>query len=407
VSSAAGVNESDLVRRARTFVVAMGVVSLFGDMSYEGARGLVGPYLGLLGASAVAVSVSAGLGELAGYTLRLLTGWLADRTRAHWPLTILGYAANLVVIPGLAFAGSWQVAVGLVIGERIGKAIRSPARSTLVSYAARRAGEGKSFGLEEALDQIGAVAGPLLTTAAIALRPGEPPLVGYRQAFLVLALPALVTLLLVLAARRTFATPEDLEPPAPVGHVQLGGSFWTLVAAAALVGLGFADWALVAFHAGRSGLVALGLLPLLYAGAMGVDALAALAFGFAFDRRGPGVLALSSVVGAAAAPLIFLGSSTGALITGAALWAVTLGAQESVYKAAVARLVSPSTRGRAYGLFFAVFGVAWFLGSVALGWLYEHARVAMVVFAVVPQLLAAPLFLLAMRTGEPARLPQR
>ena len=385
----------------------MGVVSLFGDMSYEGARGLVGPYLGLLGASALAVSISAGAGELAGYTLRLLTGWLADRTRAHWLLTILGYSMNLVVVPGLAFAGSWQVAVGLVIGERVGKAIRSPARSTLVSYAARRAGEGKSFGLEEALDQIGAVAGPLLTTVAIALRSGQPPLAGYRLAFLVLALPALVTLLLVLAARRTFPTPEDLEPPAPVGPVQLGGPFWTLVAAAALVGLGFADWALVAFHAGRSGLVALGLLPLLYAGAMGVDALAALGFGFAFDRRGPGVLALSCVVGAAAAPLVFLGSSTGALIAGAALWAVTLGAQESVYKAAVARLVSPSQRGRAYGLFFAVFGVAWFLGSVALGWLYEHARTAMVVFAVVPQLAAAPLFLLAMRTAGTARSPRQ
>ena len=385
----------------------MGVVSLFGDMSYEGARGLVGPYLGLLGASALVVSISAGAGELAGYTLRLLTGWLADRTRAHWLLTILGYSMNLVVVPGLAFAGSWQVAVGLVIGERVGKAIRSPARSTLVSYAARRAGEGKSFGLEEALDQIGAVAGPLLTTVAIALRSGQPPLAGYRLAFLVLALPALVTLLLVLAARRTFPTPEDLEPPAPVGPVQLGGPFWTLVAAAALVGLGFADWALVAFHAGRSGLVALGLLPLLYAGAMGVDALAALGFGFAFDRRGPGVLALSCVVGAAAAPLVFLGSSTGALIAGAALWAVTLGAQESVYKAAVARLVSPSQRGRAYGLFFAVFGVAWFLGSVALGWLYEHARTAMVVFAVVPQLAAAPLFLLAMRTAGTARSPRQ
>jgi MFS family permease len=387
----------DLVRRARMFVVTMGVVSLFGDMSYEGARGLVGPYLGLLGASAVAVSVSAGAGELAGYTLRLLTGWLADRTRAHWPLTILGYAVNLVVVPGLAFAGSWEVAVGMVIGERVGKAIRSPARSTLLSHAARRAGEGKSFGLEEALDQIGAVSGPLLTAAAIALRSGRPPLAQYRLAFLVLVLPAVVTLVLVLAARRAFPTPEDLEPPGPTEHVRLGSGFWLLVAASALVGLGFADWALVAFHAGRSGLVSLGLLPLLYAGAMGVDALAALAFGHAFDRRGPGVLALSCVVGAGAAPLVFLGGSVGALLAGAALWAVAMGAQESVYKAAVARLVSPSQRGRAFGLFFAVFGVAWFVGSAALGWLYEHARVAMVAFAVIPQLAAAAVFLRAMR----------
>ncbi len=302
---------TDLVRRARAFVVTMGVVALFGDMTYEGARGLVGPYLGLLGASAVAVGLAAGAGELAGYALRLVTGWLADRTRAHWLLTIVGYSFNLVVVPALALAGSWEVAVALVIGERVGKAIRSPARSTLVSYAARRAGEGASFGLEEALDQIGAVAGPLLTALAIAARPGSAPLGAYRLAFGVLAVPAVATLVLVLAARRWFPAPEEFEPPPEPARVGLGPSFRLLVAAAALVGLGFADWALIAFHAGRSGLVALQRLPLLYAGAMALDGVAALAFGRAFDRRGPGVLALSCLVGAAAAPLVFLGGSAG------------------------------------------------------------------------------------------------
>ncbi|MGZ6164363.1 MAG: MFS transporter [Myxococcaceae bacterium] len=388
---------TDLVRRARAFVITMGVVALFGDMTYEGARGLVGPYLGLLGASAVGVGVAAGAGELAGYALRLVSGWLADRTRAHWLLTIVGYSFNLVVVPGLALAGSWEVAVALVIGERVGKAIRSPARSTLVSYAARRAGEGASFGLEEALDQIGAVAGPLLTALAIAARPGSAPLDAYRLAFGVLAVPALATLVLVLAARRSFPAPEEFEPPPEPARVGLGPSFRLLVAAAALVGLGFADWALIAFHAGRSGLVALQLLPVLYAGAMALDGVAALAFGRAFDRRGPGVLALSCLVGAGAAPLVFLGGSVGALLAGAALWAVAMGAQESIYKAAVARLVPPAQRGRAYGLFFAGFGVAWFVGSTAMGWLYEHSRPGLVTLAVVAQLAAAPVFLVAAR----------
>jgi MFS family permease len=387
---------SDLVRKARAFVVTMGIVSLFGDMTYEGARGLVGQYLGLLGASALAVGVAAGAGELAGYTLRLFTGWLADRTGAHWPLTILGYAFNLVVVPGLALVSSWQLAMVLVIAERIGKAIRSPARTTLMSHAARRAGEGKSFGLEEALDQIGAVAGPLITAGAIALR-HDSPLAGYRLAFGVLFVPALVTLVLVLAARRWFPSPEDLEPPPAANLVAFGGAFRTYLAAAALVGLGFADWALVAFHGGRSGLVSLSALPLLYAGAMGVDALAALGFGHAFDRRGPGVVALSCIAGAGAAPLVFLGGSLPALLAGAALWAVALGAQESVYKAAIARLVPAEQRGRAYGLFFAVFGVAWFAGSVAMGWLYEHSRPGLVTLAVIAQLAAAPLFLRATR----------
>ena len=388
---------TDLVRRARAFVVTMGVVALFGDMTYEGARGLVGPYLGLLGASAVGVGLAAGAGELAGYALRLVTGWLADRTRAHWLLTIVGYSFNLVVVPALALAGSWEVAVALVIGERVGKAIRSPARSTLVSYAARRAGEGASFGLEEALDQIGAVAGPLLTALAIAARPGSAPLGAYRLAFGVLAVPAVATLVLVLAARRWFPAPEEFEPPPEPARVGLGPSFRLLVAAAALVGLGFADWALIAFHAGRSGLVALQRLPLLYAGAMALDGFAALAFGRAFNRRGAGVLALSCLVGAAAAPLVFLGGSAGALLAGAALWAVALGAQESIYKAAVARLVPPAQRGRAYGFFFAGFGVAWFVGSAAMGWLYEHSRPGLVALAVGAQLAAAPVFLVAAR----------
>lgn len=391
--------DRQLVRRARAFVVTMGVVALFGDMTYEGARGLVGPYLGLLGASALGVGVAAGAGELAGYALRLVTGWLADRTGAHWLLTIVGYAFNLVVVPGLALAGSWEVAVALVIAERVGKAIRSPARSTLVSYAARRAGEGASFGLEEALDQIGAVAGPLLTALAIAARPGSAPLGAYRLAFLVLAVPAVATLVLVLLARRFFPAPEEFEPPPEAAHVGLGASFRLHVAAAALVGLGFADWALVAFHAGRSGLVPLQRLPLLYAAAMGLDGLAALGFGRAFDRRGPAVLALSCVVGAAAAPLVFLGGSAGALLAGAALWAAAMGAQESIYKAAVARLVPPAQRGRAFGLFFAGFGVAWFVGSTAMGWLYEHSRPALVTLAVVAQLAAAPVFLLAARAS--------
>ena len=396
--------DTDLVRRARTFVVTMGVVALFGDMTYEGARGLVGPYLGLLGASALGVGIAAGAGELAGYGLRLGTGWLADRTRAHWLLTIVGYSFNLVVVPGLALAGSWEVAVALVIGERVGKAIRSPARSTLVSYAARRAGEGASFGLEEALDQIGAVAGPLLTAVAIAAHPGNGPLGAYRLGFLVLAIPAVATLVLVLVARRWFPSPEDFEPPPEPAHVGLGWSFRLTLAGAALVGLGFADWALIAFHAGRSGLVAVQLLPVLYAAAMAIDGVAALLLGRAFDRRGPGVLALSCLAGASAAPLVFLGGSAGALLAGAALWAVAMGAQESVYKAAVARLVPAAQRGRAYGIFFAVFGVAWFVGSAAMGWLYEHSRPGLVMLAVVAQLAAAPVFLVAARgMGRPAQ----
>ncbi|MCC6216455.1 MAG: MFS transporter [Polyangiaceae bacterium] len=371
----------------------MGVVALFGDMTYEGARGLVGPYLALLGASATAVGFAAGLGEFLGYSLRLVTGWLGDRTRAYWPLVIVGYSLNLVAVPGLALVGSWEAAVALVVLERVGKAVRSPARSTLVSHAANRVGAGTSFGIEEALDQVGAVSGPLLTAAVIWGARGEPVEARYRYAFAVLLLPVLANLAFVSFARRRFPRPEELEPPPSAEPARLGGVFRWYIGGAMLLALGFADWALVAYHAGRTGLLEPALLPVLYAGAMGVDAVAALAFGTWFDRRGLAVLAAAAGASALFAPLVFLVPSGAALAAGAACWAVGMGAQDSVFKAAIARLVPRAERARAYGVFFACFGFAWWIGSTAMGYLYERSLVALVVFSVVTQLASVPVLL--------------
>lgn len=393
-------------KRARTFVVLMGVVALFGDMTYEGARGLVGPYLALLGASATAVGFAAGLGEFLGYGLRLATGWLGDRTRAYWPLVIAGYGINLVAVPGLALVGSWEAAVALLLLERIGKAIRSPARSTLVSYAASTAGVGKSFGLEEALDQIGAVSGPLLTALAIWIVRGEPVSTQYRVAFLVLLIPVVLNLALVLSARAKFPRPDSFESAGRHDHPQLGGLFRWYVVGVMLMGLGFADWALVAFHASRTGTLDAATLPLLYAGAMAIDALGALAFGVLFDRYGLLVLAGTTVASAIFAPLVFLVPSTALLVVGAACWALGMGAQDSIFKAAIAKLVPKEERGRAYGRFFAFFGLAWWIGSTTMGWLYERSMTALVVFSVATQLAAVPVLLfvgLRVRRIEGAR----
>lgn len=388
---------AETIRGARHFIVLMGIVALFGDMTYEGARGLVGPYLALLGASATAVGFAAGLGEFLGYGLRLFTGWLGDRTRAYWPLVIGGYAVNLVAVPGLALVGSWQAAVVLLLLERIGKAVRSPARSTLVSYAANQAGVGKSFGLEEALDQIGAVSGPLLTALAIWVVRDEPVTARYRVAFLVLLLPVLLNLGLVVTARRKFPRPESFEQTERKDHPGMGRLFRWYVAAVMLLGLGFADWALVAFHATRAELLDAAIVPLLYAGAMAVDAVAALGFGALFDRHGLSVLAGSSVVSALFAPLVFLIPSDGALVAGAAFWAIGMGAQDSVFKAAIAQLVPKHERGRAYGILFAFFGLAWWLGSTTMGWLYDRSLSGLVAFSAMTQLAAVPIFLMVGR----------
>jgi MFS family permease len=379
-------------RSAAAFIVLMGVVAMFGDMTYEGGRGLVGPYLALLGASATAVGFAAGFGEFLGYGLRLLTGWLGDRTRAYWPLVIGGYALNLVAVPGLALVGSWQAAVALLLLERIAKAVRSPARSTLVSFAAQEVGVGKGFGIDEALDQLGAVSGPLLTALAIWVLRAEPVSAQYRWAFAVLLLPVVGNLGCVLWARQRFPNPEGFETRRAPEQVELGGLFRWYVVAVMLLGLGFADWALLAYHLSTHGVFELGTLPLVYAGAMAVDAVAALAFGALFDLFGVSVLGVSTLLSIGFVPLMFWGVSGAEHVLGAVCWAIGMGAQDSIFKAAIALLVDRARRARAYGIFFALFGLAWWIGSTFMGWLYGRSLTGLVVFSVGTQLLAVPIF---------------
>jgi MFS family permease len=373
--------------RAVRFIVLLGCVSLFGDMTYESARSITGPYLALLGATGTAVGIIAGAGELIGYGGRLASGWFSDRTGRYWAITIAGYALNLLAVPLLALAGRWEIAALLIVLERAGRAIRSPARDAMLSHAASRTGLGWGFGLHEALDQIGAVSGPLIVAAV--LRYGY----GYRDAFAVLVVPALVALALLAAARLIFPRPRDfdLAPPALEGR-GLPRRFWIYLAAVACVAAGYADYPLIAYHFGKAGTVPAVWIPLLYAVAMATDAVAALVLGRLYDRVGLAVVAFATLASAAAAPLVFLGG-LGAAAAGMALWGIGLGAQESIVRAAVAGMAPAERRGTAYGLFNAVYGIAWFGGSVLLGVLYDRSLPALVGVAVALQLVAVPVLL--------------
>jgi MFS family permease len=292
------------------------------------------------------------------------------------------------------------VALGLVLLERIGKAVRSPARSQLVATAARSLGEGKGFGLDEALDQIGAVSGPLLCGLVMWLAAGQgaSPLGRYRWAFVVLALPWLVNGLLILRARRQpLPSPAPAEEPAELAS--LGGALRLYLIGLALLAAGFVDWALVGLHISRGGVVPPAWTPFLYAFAMATDGLTALVLGALFDRwsgrRGVLTLAIGGLLAAGAAPLLFLqlaapGSSSAKWLLGigVALWGAAMGAQESVCKAAIARFVPSSQRARAYGTFYALFGISWWIGSSLLGLLYDHSRPLLVAATVTAQLLA-------------------
>jgi MFS family permease len=373
---------------ALKFVVLLGVVSLFADMTYEGARSITGPYLAILGASATAVGIVAGFGELIGYALRLVSGYISDRTGKYWTVTLFGYFINLLAVPLLALAGSWEVAAFLMITERMGKAIRNPSRDAMLSHATQSIGRGWGFGLHEAMDQIGAILGPLIVATVLYLNG------GYRISFAILLVPALLALAVLLVARALYPRPRDLE--AVTVELKTKGFsriFWLYLAAVSLIAAGYVDFPLISYHFEKLSIVSKIWIPVFYAVAMGVDALSALFFGRLFDRVGLSILIVVSLLSSLFAPLVFLGGFYLALI-GMALWGVGMGAQESIMRAAIAGMVPMDKRSTAYGIFNAVFGLFWFLGSALMGVLYDVSIPSLIVFSVVMQLASVPLFVL-------------
>lgn len=360
-------------------------------MTYEGARSLAGPYLAVLGASGTAVGLIAGGGELLGYLVRFIAGRFSDATRRYWTITGVGYFVNLASVPLLSLVGTWVPAAGLMVAERLGKGIRTPARDVLLARAADEVGAGWGFGLHEALDGVGGVSGPLLLAVLVGSA------AGYRRAFAWLALPAIASLLALLLARRYGGSSTHVDratPPLP--GTGLGAGFRLYMAATALLALGFADFPLIAYRFQHAAVLSARAIPLTYAFAMLASIGAALAFGRWFDRRGLIVFVPIVLLGLPAAPLVFLGGR-GAAFAGMGLWGIGMGAHQSVGRAAVARMAPPERRGAAYGTFNAVYGVAWFMGSALLGVLYDRTLTGLVLAAVGAQALAVPLLVAAAR----------
>jgi MFS family permease len=382
------VGELQSRRIALRFIVLIGILSFFADFTYEGSRSIIGPYLASLQATGTIVGIVTGFGELLGYGLRLFSGRWADATGRYWPITIFGYTVQMASVPALALVGSWPAAAALIILERVGKAIRNPPRDVMLSHAGKQAGGyGWAFGLHEALDQCGAMFGPLVVAAVLA-HGGS-----YREAFAVLLVPAVVNLSLVLVARFLYPRPEDME----VSHPDLHGSglphaFWIYLVGAVLVAAGFADYPLIAFHFSRTDVVSGNWIAVFYAVAMAVSGTGSLVFGRLFDRFGFSVLVVLTLLSASFAPLVFLGGFWAALI-GAAIWGLGMGVHESIIPAAVAPMVSSRRRASAFGTFTAGYGIFWFLGSAVIGILYDVSLPAVIAFCVITQILAVPLFI--------------
>ncbi|MDK2897674.1 MAG: hypothetical protein PWP04_1794 [Candidatus Atribacteria bacterium] len=373
---------------ALQFIILMGVVSLFGDIVYEGARGVTGPYLALLGASASVVGLVGGLGEFIGYALRLLSGFIADRTKAYWVLTFIGYAL-LFAVPLLAFANLWWVAAIFIILERMGKAIRSPARDAILSHATKEVGRGFGFGIHEALDQVGAIVGPLIFSLIFILG-GD-----YHLGFSILWLPALLTLLVLTIARARVPSPQKFEAPEVseeksdgkiFSRVFLLYSLFTFLSVA-----GFANFQLVSYHLKIESIASDVQIPAFFAIAMGIDAIVALIVGKAYDRIGLRTLMIVPLL-SLSIPFLAFSNSLSPVVIGVILWGAVMGIHETIMRAAVADLTPINRRGSAYGIFNTIYGSSWLLGGVIMGILYDLSPVYLRTFAVILELLSIPAF---------------
>ena len=400
--------------KAMAFIFLFGIVSLFSDMTHEGASSIRGAYLSLLGALAGAIGFISGLGELIGYSMRYVFGKLTDKTKHYWPMTIGGYGLDVLAVPALALVGEhgWLWACALLVIQRMGKAIKKPAKDTIMSFAASQEGVGKSFGIQEVLDQIGAFLGPVLLYVVMLFKTDGSTFQIYSFCFAVLAIPGAITLILLLVTRRKFPNPEHFEPePKEYVPFRMKKKFVLYIAGISLFAFGFVDYSIVIMHISRTytdlaaglaetgSLITEGTLPLLYAGAMLVDAVAAIFFGLLYDRKGVTALVWSTVLSAPFAIFVFAGRSVPAVLIGVALWGVGMGAQESILKAAVTSMVPKTSRATGYGVFECSFGVFWFLGSWLLGVLYDVSIPAMIAVSVAAQLAAIPLYLASAR-GE-------
>ena len=402
-------------------VVGFGVVSLSADMVYEGARSVTGPLLASLGASAVLVGLVTGLGEAMALVLRLVSGRWADRSGRYWSLTLLGYGITAVCVPALAvtpFLGGAGLAVAcaLILAERTGKAVRSPAKTALLAHAASGVGLGRGFAVHKALDQAGAVAGPLLVAAVAALAGTLWP------ALAVLVVPGVAALVILVWIRRRTGNPDTkpVRPPSPAGAPSgarsrsawwrpgndLPTAFWLFAAAAGAATAGLVTFGVISFHLTQDHVVPLAAVPLVYAAAMAAEALAALATGWTYDKLKGRVLLVLPFLVAAVPPLAFTGSVV-AVLAGVLLWGAAMGVQDSTVKALVADLVPAPTRASAYGVFAAVQGAAAVLGGVLAGSLYERSLPALVGVVAATQLVAFVLLVVTLRHVEGQRSPAR
>jgi MFS family permease len=380
-------------KNAFRFVILLGIVSLFADMTYEGGAAINGQFLALLGASAAVVSIAAGLGEFLGYALRSVSGYFADKTGKYWVLTFIGYGINLIAVPAMALAGSWQIAVLFILLERTGRAMRKPTVDAMLSYATSSVGKGWTYGLHTALDETGATLGPLI--AALVLYLGG----NYQSAYAWLAVSAALALGTLSLARITFPVPSRLEERNIETTDGFSRAYWLYMIAGAFFAMGVMSYELGAFYLATTGRISIVAIPLLLAFATGLGVFSNLALGKLYDRKALPTIIAAVVAAALFTPLLFAGNWW-TLILAMIAWGVAYAIEDTILQAVIAGVIPEGKRNLAFGLFFVLYGLGWFIGSIAMGLLYSYSIPLLIAFAVAMPIVSLVFFVAARRAQD-------
>jgi MFS family permease len=389
--------EMDSKKKAVIFIILLGFVSLFADMTHESARSINGPFMSMLGASALVVGLAGGLGEFVGYALRFITGYVVDKTKSYWLLTIIGYAINLFAVPLMALVWNWQIAFVLIIIERFGKAFKNPPRDVMLSFATKEVGRGKGFGLHKVIDQIGAIIGPLFVALILFLKPND-----YKLGYTFMLIPAIIAMIILFVSMIHYPKPYEMEEGNPPQDApkekkhentgKLNKRFWIYSIFVTLTMMGFAHFMIISYHFGKNQILSDAMIPIIFAVAMGTEGLAAFIIGRVYDRIGFKSLLLIPLLAIAVTPLVFSFGYALAIV-GMVLWGIVLGIQDTVLRASIADIIPPDSRGKAYGLFNIFYGGAWLVGSTLMGALYDISISYVVIFSVVLEIASIPFML--------------
>ncbi|HDD25795.1 MAG TPA: MFS transporter [Acidilobales archaeon] len=348
-------------REAYRIILLFGVISLLGDIIYEGARGIIAPYMRSLGASPEIVGLVTGIADILSYGVRLPAGIYADITGRYWGFTFAGYGL-LISIPLMALGGTWVLIAILYLFERMGKGLRSPARDVLLSVPSTKVGTAKGFALHEVLDQVGAVLGPLILASILYLT------LSYSMSFASLAIPYALLMGTLVITRGIYVKTIRITIKKNVRHGfqalnlrPLGKNFILYMMAIAFWGLGFISYEIFSYFV-KDYIPDYEIL-ILYSIAMLVDALGAVLISFTYEKWGFLTLITLPIVSSILPFTATIGLRLYVYLT-AGLIGIVIGITETIVRASIADMIPIEYRGTAYGIFNITLGFSLLIGKV-------------------------------------------